>query len=58
MTKKYKIVFYENDKVIAQWKDYTSYSEVMKAYWSEYYTNYYQSPLDININVFSNESIV
>lgn len=58
MTKKYKIVFYADDKVTDQWKGYTSYSKVMKDYWSLYFANYYQSPLNKTLKVFSNESIV
>tara|TARA_R100001369_G_scaffold74371_1_gene103031 strand:+ start:208 stop:381 length:174 start_codon:yes stop_codon:yes gene_type:complete len=55
---KYKIVFYRNNKVVAQWKGYTSYGKVMKDYWSEYFAYYYETTEDIDIQVFSNESIV
>jgi len=55
---KYKIVFYKNNKVIKQWKGFTSYSHVMKVYWSEYFSYYYENSLDVDIKVFSHESIL
>lgn len=55
---KYKIVFYKNNKVIKQWKGFTSYSHVMKVYWSEYFAYYHENSLDVDIKVFSHESIV
>ena len=60
---KYKIVFYENGKVIKQIKDFTSFDQVMKVYWSEYFANYHENSFpfvttDKDIKVFSNGSIV